>query len=313
MNADPKELVAAIGLPDINLEFKAILRKGSMDIMPDDWKIIAAATADAISHQSIGVVILHGTDTMHYTASALSFMLQDLGVPVVLTGSMIPGGDTGTDALPNLRDAIRVAAHSDLAEVCIVFSADVERTKGVIIRGNRARKNNSNAINAFDSINVLPIGYVERGNIVLSNLEAKRRKPSKLRLTTDLDQNVVLIKLNPAVTSTILARQLGSASGAVLEGTGVGHIKTDLQKVVADFNKPTVISTQTIYGGERLGSYDVDRHILDISNVIPAGDMNSETALVKLMWALKQDGEVISIMRKDIAGEISEFGSMQRR
>ena len=90
----------------------------------------------------------------------------------------------------------------------------------------------------------------------------------------------------------------------MLEGTGTGHIKTDLHSVVTRFAKPIVISTQTIYGGERLGSYDVDQSILSISNIIPARDMNSETALVKLMWALKQDGDVKLIMQTNVAGEI---------
>jgi L-asparaginase/Glu-tRNA(Gln) amidotransferase subunit D len=85
----------------------------------------------------------------------------------------------------------------------------------------------------------------------------------------------------------------------------VGHIRTDLQPVVSEFAKPTVISTQTLYGGECLGSYDVDRNILAIPNVIPASDMNSDCALVKLMWALGQGEDVRSIMRTDLAGEIS--------
>jgi L-asparaginase/Glu-tRNA(Gln) amidotransferase subunit D len=103
----------------------------------------------------------------------------------------------------------------------------------------------------------------------------------------------------------MLARYLVGSSAAVLEGTGVGHIRTDLQTVVAQFGKPVVISTQAVYGGEKLGGYDVDRHILALHNVIPVGDMASETALVKLMWALRQGGDVKSIMRTNIAGEIS--------
>ena len=282
-----------------------------MDIVPDDWKAIATATADVVSKEPRGVVILHGTDTLHYTASALSFMLRDLSLPVVFTGSMIPGGDIGSDFLANLRDAICVAAHSDLAEICVVFSADVKRAKGVIIRGSRARKVHSYAINAFDSINVPPIGYVQDGKIALTELKTNHRNSSKLRLTTELDRNVVLIKLNPAVTPEMLTQNLRAASGAVLEGTGIGHIKTDLQDVVARFSKPAVISTQTIYGGERLGLYDVDRYILGIPNIIPAGDMNSDTALVKLMWALKQNGDIKSIMQSNIAGEISDFASIR--
>jgi L-asparaginase/Glu-tRNA(Gln) amidotransferase subunit D len=98
MDFDPRGLIASIGLPDVDLEFRSIFRKGSMDIVPGDWVVLAEAVAQAIALRPRGVVILHGTDTMHYSASALAFMLRDLGVPVVMTGSMIPGGDSGSDA-----------------------------------------------------------------------------------------------------------------------------------------------------------------------------------------------------------------------
>lgn len=305
MDFDPRGLIASIGLPDVDLEFRSIFRKGSMDIVPNDWVVLAEAVAQAVALPPRGVVVLHGTDTMHYTASALAFMLRDLSVPVVMTGSMIPGGDSDSDAIPNLRDAIVVAAEADFAEVCIVFSADPKRTKGVIIRGCRARKVHSHAIDAFVSINVPAIGTIAGNTIVRSGLEMRPRTSMPLRLATDVDGKAVLIKLTPAISPEALAGQLQGASGAVLEGTGVGHIRTDLQPVVSGFGKPTVISTQTLYGGERLGSYDVDRNILAIPNVIPAGDMNSDCALVKLMWALGQGGDVRSIIRTDLAGEIS--------
>lgn len=306
MDFNPEQLVSEIGLPDIELEFSGIIQKGSMNIVPDDWKIIAAATAEILMRRPGGIVILHGTDTMHYTAAALSFMLQDLSAPVVLTGSMIPGGDPGSDSPANLRDAVRVAAYSDFAEVCIVFSGDAERKTGLIIRGSRARKIHSSAINAFDSINVPPIGALDGDEIKYSGLKTNKRKPSDVKLTTDLNSNVALIKLHPAMTAEMLARSLEGASGAVLEGTGIGHVRADLLKVVASFGEPTVISTQTVYGGERLGLYDADKSILAIGNIIPGRDMNSETAVVKLMWALQQKGDVRSLMLTDIAGEISE-------
>jgi len=204
MDFDPQRLIASSGLPDIDLEFRSIFRKGSMDIGPDDWVVLAEAVAQAVA-QAIavrprGVVILHGTDTMHYTAAALAFMLRELGVPIVMTGSMIPGGDSGSDAIPNLRDAIIVAADADFAEVCIVFSADANRTKGVIIRGCRARKLNSHAIDAFASIDVPPIGTIAGNTIVRSGLETRPRKSGPLRLATDKDRKAVLVKLTPAVT-----------------------------------------------------------------------------------------------------------------
>jgi L-asparaginase type I len=313
MDFSPEELISRCDVRGIDVELKEVIRKGSADIVPQDWKTISIATADAVLRGACGVVILHGTDTLHYTAAALSFMLQSPGVPIVLTGAMIPGGDSGSDALPNLRDAISVAARCDLAEVCIVFTADAKRTRGMIIRGNRARKIHSSALNAFDSINLPPLGHVEHDEIALTTVRANRREASRLRLSTDLDQNVVLMKLNPAVTPEMITRQLKGASGAVLEGTGSGHIKTDLHEAVAAFNKPIVLTTQAIYGGERLGSYEVDRRILNIPNIIPAGDMTSETSLVKLMWALRQEGDIRSIMQTDIAGEMSKSSSTQAR
>jgi L-asparaginase type I len=304
MDFDPARLAGAIGRPDADIEFKSILRKGSMDIDPDDWVAIALAVADVMPLEPRGIVILHGTDTMHYTAAALSFMLRDLGVPVVMTGSMIPGGDRGSDAPANLRDAIAVAVQADFAEVCIVFSADAPRTKGVIIRGCRASKVHSYAIDAFASINAPLIGTIAGNGILRSSLEARPRTSSKLSLATAIDRNVVLIKLTPNLAPDSFARLLEGASGAVLEGTGIGHIKTSLQPIVAGFKKPTVISTQAIRGGERLGLYDIDRHILAIPNVIPAGSMTSETALVKLMWALGQGGDVWTTMQTSLAGEL---------
>jgi L-asparaginase type I len=297
MSFDPAGLVSALALPDIDIEFRAVMRKGSMDVGPADWVVIAQAVSDAMASAPRGVVIAHGTDTMHYTAAALAFMLRGLPVPVVMTGSMIPGGDAGSDALPNLRDAVTVAAFADLAEVCVVFM-------GKIIRGTRARKVHSHAVDAFASINAPPIGSVAAGQIVMGAHKVARRSASTLSLTTALDSNVVLVKLTPNLSKDALARQLEGASGAVLEGTGVGHIATDLRPAVAAFRKPVVVTTQAVHGGEKLGAYDVDKDILAIPNIIPAGDMSSETALVKLMWALPQGGDVRALMRTNIAGEI---------
>lgn len=260
---------------------------------------------EAASQRPTGVIVLHGTDTLQYTACALTFLLGDPGVPVVMTGSMIPGGDVGSDALANLRDAITVAAEADFAEVCVVFSADLERSAGLIIRGCRARKVHSRAINAFASINSPPIGTVSDGQIRRTTLAVRPRAAPRFRAVTRIDPNVPLIKLTPNVSPEALARCLLGSSAAVLEGAGVGHIRTDLQPVVVQFAKPVVISTQAVFGGEQLGTYDVDRRILALPNVIPGGDMPSETALVKLMWALCQEGDVKAIMRTNVAGEFN--------
>jgi L-asparaginase type I len=304
LDFDPAELQSRLDISGVHIEFRNVFRKGSMDVVPDDWQILASAVSEAMAQGPSGVVVLHGTDTLQYTASALTFLLGECGMPVVLTGSMIPGGDAGSDALANLRDAVLVAAYADFAEVCVVFSADLERSEGIIIRGCRARKVNSKAINAFASINCPLIGKVSGNRIARTPLPARPRGAVRRRALTGLDPNVALIKLTPNMSPEMLARFLLGLSGAVLEGTGVGHIRTDLQPVVAQFGKPVVISSQAVHGGEQLGAYDVDRHILALPNIIPGGDMPSETALVKLMWALGQAGDVKAIMRKNVAGEL---------
>jgi L-asparaginase type I len=301
---DPADLLSRLDISGVDIELREVFRKGSMDIVPDDWQVLASAVFDAIAQSPAGVVVLHGTDTLQYTASALTFMLGDCGVPVVMTGSMIPGGDAASDALANLRDSILVAARADFAEVCVVFSADPERSEGIIIRGCRARKIHSRAINAFASINSPPIGTINGDQILRTALAVRPRGAARRRAVATFDQDVAFIKLTPNLSSEMLERFLVGASAAVLEGTGIGHIRTDLQPVIVQFCNPVVISTQAVYGGEQLGAYDVDRSILDLPNVIPGGDMPSETALVKLMWALGQGGDVKALMRRNIAGEL---------
>jgi L-asparaginase type I len=297
MSFDPAEILSGLSVSNIEIECRAVMRKGSMDVVSGDWVVIADAIADAMASTPRGIVVAHGTDTMQYTAAALSFMLRHLPVPVVMTGSIIPGGDAGSDALPNLRDAVAVAALAEFAEVCVVFA-------GKIIRGTRARKIHSHAADAFASINAPLLGTVVNGKIAKGVVAVEPRSTSRLKLATQLDSNVMLIKLTPNLSAEALARYLDGASGVVLEGTGIGHIRTDLQPMLARFGNPVVLSTQAVYGGEKLGGYEVDRSILALPNVIPAGDMLSETALVKLMWAFGQGGEIRALMRTNIAGEL---------
>jgi glutamyl-tRNA(Gln) amidotransferase subunit D len=296
-------------MPDLRVQIslqEPVIRKGSAQIVPEDWTRIAEAAAGALDSGAEGVVILHGTDTMHYTAAALSFMLKDLSRPVVLTGSMIPGGDAGSDAAFNLQNAIMVAARGNLGEVCIVFSANARRSRGMILRGNRARKIHSLVIDAFASINLLPLGYIERGRIVYTKAQRRKRREGKVRLCPQLNPRVVLLKQNPALTPDMLRRFLEGAAGAVIEGTGAGHLRLDQLEVIASFPGPVLMSTQAIWGGVKWGLYVTDRAYAGVANLLPGGDMTSETALVKLMWALGQEGDIRKTMLTSIAGELTE-------
>lgn len=301
-----KETFPGIEVQGVDYEIRELMVKASFDMDPGDWVRIAEAVYESIRGGVDGVVILHGTDTMQYTASALSFMVQDPGVPVVLTGAMVPGGDPGSDGPGNIRAAIRAAAYADLGEVCVLFSRDEAGTSKVILRGTRAKKIHSYAINAFASINAEPLGIMEGEEISLSDSRVRRGGEGP-KLKTGLNPSAFLLKMTPVISAGVLRRIISGFDGVVIEGTGLGHIKTDDEfiGVVESYGRPVVVTTQCLYGGERLGVYTLDKKILAIGNVIPSGDMLPETALVKLMWSMGQGGDVRGTFLRSVAGEIS--------
>jgi len=302
-----EEIFPGTSIEGVEYELKEILSKGSANMVHGDWVSIASAVESSIRSDVDGIVILHGTDTMQYTAAALSFMLNNLSIPVVLTGSMIPMGDPGTDGISNLNAAVRAAAFADLAEVCVLFSADLGEHNKIIIRGTRAKKISSYMKTAFTSVNFDPLGFLSSNEIKLEDWRVKRSDNRKLKVRSSLNANVCLIKTHPALTSEQLTHFLSAYEGAVIEGTGVGHLRVDdgFLTAIRSFGKPAALSTQCLYGGERLGLYAMDKLILSISNIIPVRDMLPEVALVKLMWCLAQNEEVRKLMLTNIAGEIA--------
>ncbi len=302
--AKVEEVFPSLNIDGVKYEVKEVLSKGSANMIPEDWIKIARVVESSIKSNVDRIVLLHGTDTMQYTAAALSFMLAGLPVPVVMTGSMIPMGDPQTDGVSNLNSAVMVAAFADLAEVCVLFSS-AEKSK-VIIRGTRAKKINSHERQAFASINREPLGYCLGDKIELVDWRVKRSDDARLEVRTSLNRNVSLIKVHPALTNEQLDRFLNPCAGAVLEGSGIGHFRVDdgFPEVIERFGRPTALTTQCLYGGEKLGMYAMDRDILSISNIIPVRDMLPEVALVKMMWCLPQN-EVKKLMLTNIAGEMT--------
>ncbi|MDG7007844.1 MAG: asparaginase [Nitrososphaerota archaeon] len=304
-----EELIGGLRIPGIELKTRNVLSKGSAEFVPDDWVTLAKGTASCLEGGVDGIVILHGTDTMQYTASALSFMIQGLSVPIVLTGAMKPGLERDSDSRGNLEAAVKVAARADLAETCVVFSKSEDGRSKSIFRGTRTKKISSTALNAFSSINENPLGDFGDGRIRLSR-DRVRRGPRRLRIDTAIRGEVCLVKCHPAMTAEMLARTLSGCNGAVIEGTGIGHIRRDLLQEVKKFGRPTVLSTQCPIGGEALGMYDIDADILGVPNTIPSSDMAPETALVKLMWCLAKDldfEKVKELMQTPLAGEIKKM------
>lgn len=298
---------AAAGLPT-DFEFAAVAAQPSKDVTPSDWERAAHVLRDGARDGWEAVIVLHGTDTLHWTAAALSFLLADLPMPVVLTGSMIPGGDAGSDSASNFRAATATAIDAAMRGVAIAFSADASCERAVILRGVNSRKVHSSAVDAFAAIGSSPLGVVEDDRVTWNRLPRASTLHGLPPLGGTLSARVPLIAHSPGLSASMLSAILAHSDGIVLAGTGVGHVSSDHLTVLRDFTGPIVFSTQVAGGGEQLGMYAGDRHALALPNAIRARSMTAETAQVKLIWALSGPRDrVRDVMETDVCGELRSF------
>ena len=285
------------------IETKTILNLDSSNIQPEEWRLIAKAVFDCLRDFD-GIVILHGTDTMAYTASMLSFMLRNVDKPVVITGSQLPVGHPNTDAKANLRDAMITAA-SGIPGVVVVFDQQ-------IMLGCRVAKVRTTSQNAFESINRLPVGRVRFGRV---RLIAPTEKPNgKPALDDAIEPNVFLLKLIPGTRPEVFddIARLGYR-GVVIEGFGLGglhclrrNLLEGIQKLM-DANVAVLLTTQCRYEPSDPTVYETGRLALELG-ILQAYDMTSECAVTKLMWVLAHaptPEEVRRMMYTSFCGEIS--------
>ena len=297
-------LVAIPELEEIaEIETNNLLQMASTDMNPTHWVKMAEAIFEKINDFH-GVVITHGTDTMHYTGAALSFMLQNLSKPVILTGSQTAATVIGSDAKRNIIDSVKAASDTDVAEVCIVFN-------GKILRANRTKKYYESGFNAFESVD-MPIGFIEP-NIKLTGQYTKKRQKTPV-LDTKIDDRVLLLKAYPGMDPSVL-RSVASHGyhGLVIEAYGAGNLPRDKNKFFPEIAKlvkkgiTVAITTQCIIGSPWPSRYESGQEAAK-AGAISCQDMLSETALVKLMWALghtKNMKKIKEIMRTNYANEIS--------
>lgn len=252
-----------------------------------------------------GFVITHGTDTMAYTASALSWTLQNLGKPVVITGSQIPGNQIETDARRNFVNSVRLAT-MDLAAVCIVFDEE-------IMLGARASKVSESKLDAFETINWDDLGEI-RIDIRLSD-EHKPRHNRPLILQKGFEENIAILTLFPQMHAVNLAAIVNTGiKGLILRGYGSGNISYEYLGVLKELQKrkiPVVVTTQCLEGATLMHLYDVGKQALK-AGVIQAHDMSIECVTTKLMWALKHAPyeSIIDIMHHNYTGEINVEGKI---
>ncbi|WP_457558421.1 asparaginase [Candidatus Harpocratesius sp.] len=288
----------------------------SVCMQPKYWVKIAQTIQKEYDNYD-GFVISHGTDTLHYTASALSFLIQNLTKPIILTGSMVPPHVIGTDARRNLIDAVRVAAESKIHEVVIVFNRK-------ILRGNRTKKFREVEFDAYQSIGLQPIGIIEQ-DIRYTGVSYFSRSLSDYPNFFDkMELEVCIQKITPGYNPEIIAklREI-DYKGIVTEGFGAGNIPINENSLIKEIEAateakiPVIVCSQCAIGFSWMDLYESGKRALQ-AGAIPGYDMISETAMVKLMWILGNFPnlsmpEIRAKFLEDVAGEISIIKSPKEK
>ncbi len=269
----------------------------SEEMTPNDWSLIAKCAKQAVDDGSDGVVITHGTDTMGYSASALSYALGDIGVPVILTGSQRSLDRPSSDAHQNMRCSIH-ACLSDLAGVHICMHASTNDDFDHLHMGTRVRKTHTSGRWSFKSVGVLPVAKVYPDSKIefLSN-DFQKRKNSKINLKNKFSNNVHLAWSYPGITkSTVLS--WSDFDGVVIAGTGFGHITKEVHSSIEELiqsNIPIVMASQCFDGRVMLQTYSTGRQLEDIGVIGNGANWLCETAYVKLCWVLAQTKDMKKI------------------
>jgi glutamyl-tRNA(Gln) amidotransferase subunit D len=310
------ELYASVpelaGIASVDPE--VLMSEYSENLKPEHWTAIADKIAEKVRMNKYdGIVVSHGTDTMHYTAAALSFALRGLPVPVVLVGAQRSSDRPSSDAALNLLGATAFAASAQVAGVFVAMHMGTSDDVVAVHVGTRVRKNHTSRRDAFESIDVTPVALVKEGKIEMqdSGIELAVRGKNKLEAKTTFDSRVMLLKYHPGLDPALIEHAAKAGYKAIIiEGTGLGHVSKEcfsaLKKAV--FAGTIVcMASQCIWGRVSMTVYDTGRDLLDIG-VIPLSDMISETATAKAMWVLANTSgadEAKKMMQENIAGEIS--------
>ena len=311
----PGELYGAVPeLADIcNLSTEKLFAVFSENMGPEQYKTLAIAIGKEIEKGIDGIVIGHGTDTMHHTASALSFMVQDSPVPIVMVGSQRSSDRPSSDAALNLMHATKTAAESDIAEVMVCMFGPTSDEYGLLHRGTRVRKMHSSYRSTFRTIGDIPLAMVDRQKITpLKPKYNRRRLDRKAKILPFFEEKVALVYYYPNMMPDMITSLIDNGyKGIIIAGTGLGHINKPLYPAIERCAKEGIavyMTVQTLWGYVHMFVYDTGRDLMS-KGIIPLSNMLPEVAYIKLAWALGQTSDlekVKELMLTPVADEITD-------
>ncbi|MCL2785672.1 MAG: Glu-tRNA(Gln) amidotransferase subunit GatD [Methanomassiliicoccaceae archaeon] len=294
----------AAGIANIRTRDAASVFSENMSV--EHWQELAKTVAEELNGGAAGVIISHGTDTIGYTAAALSFMLTELSAPVVLVGSQRSTDRPSSDAPGNLMASVRFCL-SGTPGVYVIMQDTMSDDSFAVHRGTRVRKMHTSRRDAFRSINAVPVAHIDApGNITFKD---EVPAPSKVtKAVTKMCQEVVLLQFYPGMEPSLFRDVIMRSKGAVIAGSGLGHVSEGMEtllKEAAANGTIVVMTSQCLNGPTGMNVYDTGRRLQE-AGVIPVMDMLPETAYVKLMWALANSKNVAETMRTKLSFEMGE-------
>jgi glutamyl-tRNA(Gln) amidotransferase subunit D len=311
----PGELYGAVPeLADIcNLSTEKLFAVFSENMGPAQYIILAKAIGEEIKKGTHGIIIGHGTDTMSHTAAALSFMVQNSPIPIVMVGSQRSSDRPSSDAALNLIHAAKTASDSDIAEVMVCMFGPTSDEYGLLHRGTRVRKMHSSYRSTFRTVGDIPLAMVDRNKITpLRQDYNHRRDDRKAVITPVFEERVSLLYYYPNMNPDIIDAMVDLGyKGIVIAGTGLGHVNKLLYPAIERAVSKGVaiyMTVQTLWGYVNMFVYDTGRDLMALG-IIPAENMLPEVAYIKLGWALGQTSDISKvkdIMLTPVAGEITE-------
>jgi len=312
----PGELYGSVPeLADIcNLETEKLFGVFSENMGPEQYLVLAEEVGEAIRDGYDGIVIGHGTDTMHHTAAALSFMVQRPPIPIVMVGSQRSSDRPSSDAAQNLINATWAAGHGPIAEVLVCMFGPTSDRYNLLHRGTRVRKMHSSYRSTFRTVGDIPVAMVERGTITpLQDGWQPRRDDRDVTVQASYDNRVTILYYYPGMQPDVIDALVDCGyRGIVIAGTGLGHVNRLIYPALERANAAGVhmyMTLQTLWGFVQMHVYETGREILGLG-VVPLANMLPEVAFIKLGWALGVHPDdpraVRHLMTTSVAGEITE-------